>query len=197
MTPTTPVRIIAAVALSSLATVLASAPGAAQTPSPGATAGPMRPSLNVPLQRVQVHTTCGADPAAVSITYAYVKGARNQVDVIGTIKNIGNGPQSSHVAGYQNAYLYAIGMSSFRPNVPIATGAVPVLGINQEYKVTRRLTYPFTLGDVPTQFRLTFVGNPDIGQRPFLFDCDMSNDGLLVTADKRPFYPAGASTYQP
>ncbi|GAC1660115.1 MAG: hypothetical protein NVS4B13_07640 [Candidatus Elarobacter sp.] len=143
------------------------------------------------------HTNCGADPAAISITFAR-NAAPNTVNVIGTIRNVGDAPQAgSRVRGHQFAYLYAVGMSAFpEPNQPIATAVVPPLGVGEDFTIRRTLDYPFTEGDVPTQLRLMFMGEPDVGIHPEVFNCNTANDNLLITVDKKPLYPYGADSYR-
>jgi hypothetical protein len=190
-------------AAGSLAVIaLAVVPASAQTPSPKQPA--MAPAIVPPAitksmaPKNMPKTMCGADPSAYSIRYHIVDLGAKRVDVIGTIKNVGTQGQSPAVVGHQFAYLYAIGMSHISATTPIAQVPVPQMTApGQTVIVHHVFTYPFTLGDVATQFRLTFAGDPDIGTHTNEFDCNRDNDTLLFDADQRPFYPAGSTTYTP
>jgi hypothetical protein len=152
------------------------------------------PAVRHPMPGAIKHTFCGADPAAVSITFALNRPAQT-VDVVGTVKNIGNAPQAaSRVQGLQFAQLYAIGFGQTNTNRPIARALVPPLAVNQEVTVHSILRYPLTGGDVPPQFRLEYLGDADRGD-PRPVDCDIDNNQLTVTADKKPLYPLGTGTY--
>ncbi|GEM_PF-4574869 len=190
------VRFGCATGVSLAVIALAIVPAASSTPSPKQPMTPVNAAPKVPGTPNAPKTRCGADPAAYSIRYHIVDPAAKRVDVIGTIKNVGTQGQSPAVVGHQMAYLYAIGMSHITATTAIAQVAVPQMTApGQTVTVHHVFTYPFTLGDVPTQFRLTFSGDPDIATHTNEFDCNRDNDTLLVTSDQRPFYPSGATTY--